>query len=151
VTALRARQVDGLYAFADDRAANRARLDDARAALDAAALIVTRREAAYRVPADRIAGWRVGPTAYDYGYLWSVRRLFFWWRDEGKAVDRPWSPAYLNIVDPLRVAFGEGFWIPLADGARAFGSVFGVNSVTDLLASPTAEPTFPQGGLRQRP
>lgn len=151
ITALRARQVDGLYAFADDRTANRARLDDARAALDAAAVIVARREAAYRVPADRIAGWRTGPTAYDYGYVWTVRRLFFWWRDEGKAVDRPWSPAYLNIVDPLRVAFGEGFWIPLADGARAFGSVFGVSSVTDLLASPTAEPTFPQGGLRQRP
>jgi hypothetical protein len=149
MTGLRARQVHGLYDYVDTSA--RARLATARAALDEAATIVTRREAAYRVPADRIAGWRPNPTCYRFGYLWTARSLFYWWRDEGKAVDRPWSPAYLNIFDPIDVAFGEGAWQPLADAARAFGQRFGASSVTDLLAAPASEPTFPQLNLRSRP
>ena len=149
ITALRAAQVHGLYDYvhSDDRA----RLAAARQALDDAAQIVTRREQAYRVPADRIAGWREGPTAYRYGYLWTARTLMFWWRDEGKAVDAPLSPAYMNTIDPLDVAFGEGFWVPLTDLARQLGSVLGAQAVTDLLAAPAQEPSFPPLGLRQRP
>ena len=109
------------------------------------------REAEYRVPADRIAGWRENPTAYPYGYLWTARRLVYWWRDEGKAVDAPWSPAYLNTLSPLDVAFGEGLWTPAADLVRALGPALGVAAVTDLFAAPDREPTFPPAGLRQRP
>lgn len=155
ITALRARQVHGLYDYAHGLGQARpwrlARLADARAALDAAAAIVRLREAAYRVPADRIAAWRPNPTAYDFGYLWTARTLFFWWRDEGKAVDRPWSPAYQNIIDPLDMAFGEGFWLPLTQAARTFGQRNGLAAVTDLLAPPPSEPTLPPPGLRQRP
>ncbi|MGE0713545.1 MAG: hypothetical protein AB7N76_35725 [Planctomycetota bacterium] len=149
VTSLRSTQVFGLYDYVDRN--DRGRLTVARDALDRAALIVKRREAAYRVPADRIAGWRDNPTAYRYGYLWTARTLHFWWRDEGKAVDAPWSPAYLNTIDPLDVAFGEGFWIPLADMARLVGNTLGAAAVTDLLAAPAQEPTYPPPGLRQHP
>ncbi len=155
ITALRARQVHGLYDYShglgQGQAWRRARLDEARAALDAAAGVVAAREAAYRVPADRIAAWGDNPTCYDFGYLWTARSLFFWWRDEGKAVDRPRSPAYLNIIDPIDTAFGEGFWLPLTHAARALGQAGGLGAVTDLLAPPAAEPTFPQNGLRSRP
>ena len=121
-------------------------------ALDAALPIVARREAAYRVDADRIAGWRNGPTAYEYGYLWTVRSLFFWWRDEGKAVDAPVSPCYLNIINPADVGFGEGL---VVDAARVLRNVSedipGLGSLTECLAETRAEPVMPPDGLRTRP
>ena len=108
--------VDGYW---DKEAAWRAdRLKTARSALDAAAIIVHRREAGYRVPADRIAGWRANPTAYHFGYLWSVRSLYYWWRDEGKAIDAPVSPCYLNVINPADVGFGEGM---ATDALRVLG------------------------------
>jgi hypothetical protein len=149
ITALRAIQTHGLYDYVDSD--DRTRLADARAALDEAAQISARREQSYRVPADRIAGWRENPTVYRYGYLWTARSLLYWWRDEGKAVDAPWSPAYLNVIDPLNVAFGEGFWVPLSEFARRVGGVLGGQAVTDLLAAPTQEPVYPPPGLRRRP
>ena len=157
ITALRAAQVHGLYDYVDgyfdlDQGPRRQRLADARAALDAAQAVVTRREAAYRVDPERIAGWRDGPTAYEYGYLWTVRRLFFWWRDEGKAVDAPVSPCYLNIINPADVGFGEGL---LVDAARVLRNVSedvpGLGSLTECLAETRAEPTLPPDGLRSRP
>ncbi len=154
VTALRAAQVHGLYEYVArrrDRAAARPHLDRARRALDDAAAVVAAREPRYRVPADRVAAWAPNPTVYRFGYLWTVRSLHFWWRDEGKAVDAPWSPAYLNVIDPLRTAFGEGFWIPLSEWARAFGQRNGLGPVTDLLAAPAQEPSYPPAGLRSRP
>ncbi|MBI4816895.1 MAG: hypothetical protein HY791_11585 [Deltaproteobacteria bacterium] len=157
ITALRARQVHGLYDYVDGywdtpEAQRRMRLDAARAALDAAAELVTRREAAYRVPADRIAGWRSGPTAYEYTYLWTVRTLYYWWRDEGKAVDAPFSPCYLNVVDPVNVGFGEGLWADAAQIARDVADGLpAVGSLAECLASTPGEPTFPQDGLRSRP
>lgn len=74
--------------------------------------IVRRREAAYRVPAARVASWRgrPDPTAYRFGYLYAVSSLYFWWRDQGRAegsslVARR-SPCYLNRMDPTEIAFG---------------------------------------------
>lgn len=157
ITALRAEQVHGLYDYVDgyfdlDQNPRRVRLAAARAALDAALPIVARREAAYRVDADRIAGWRNGPTAYEYGYLWTVRSLFFWWRDEGKAVDAPVSPCYLNIINPADVGFGEGL---VVDAARVLRNVSedipGLGSLTECLAETRAEPIMPPDGLRSRP
>ncbi len=156
MTALRARQVHGLHDWVElrggDPIARRARLDAARSALDAAAAVVARREAGYRVPADRIAGWGENPTAYEFGYLWTVRSLHYWWRDEGLAVDEPLSPSYLNIIDPLDVAIGEGVWTPII---RALRAVLGANAIAgpiaDFLAAPAVEPVYPPNGLRQRP
>jgi hypothetical protein len=156
ITALRARQVRGLYEYVDrlgddDASARLAHLADARAALDEAAVVVERREASYRVPPDRIAGWRDGPTAYEYGYLWSVRALYYWWRDEGKAVDGPSSPCYLNLVNPADVALGEG---AVADGAalvRDLTEAGALSAVTECVGAPSSEPVFPHDDLRARP
>jgi hypothetical protein len=29
----------------------------------------------FRVPTQRIAGWRQGPTVYPFGYVWAARTL----------------------------------------------------------------------------
>lgn len=94
----------------------------------AAAVVVSRREAAYRVPAARIGAWRENPTAYDYTYLWTVHSLFYFWRDYGQALGawrslscglsraadtklRDLTPCYMNIINPLDVGFGEGIFL----------------------------------------
>lgn len=145
--ALRARQVHGLYDYADgywtqsdsERAPY---LADARAALDEAALLVAAREPRYRVPADRIAQWRENPTAYEFTYLWTVRSLYFWWRDEHKAVDTPVSPCTYNIINPADVSLGEG---GLVDAARVLREVTDgglLDGVGECLAEPTDPPVF---------
>jgi hypothetical protein len=154
MTFLRARQVHGLYDYADDalipskRPFRLMRLAEARTALDQAAALVKVRERSYRVPADRIAGWRNNPTAYSYGYLWSVRSLHYFWRDEGKAVDTPAFPCYMNIVNPVDVANGEGFG---TDAARFFGGVLAGEQSRGCLAEPKSEPVYPQDNIRTRP
>lgn len=153
MTALRAKQVHGLYDYVDgyfdtSMAKRRERLGASRTALDDAARIVAEREKRYRVPVSRIAAWRDNPTAYEYGYLWTVHSLFFWWRDEGKAVDVPLSPCYLNIINPVDVAQGEGIG---TDAVRLFGDLLSSNERRGCLAEPSAEMSFPQDNLRSRP
>ena len=55
------------------------RVADANATMLAAVETVATREAAYRVPVERIAGWRNGSTAYRFGYLWTAHSLYYWW------------------------------------------------------------------------
>ena len=153
MTALRAKQVHGLYDYVDgyfdsDQAPRKLRLATARKALDDALPIVAAREKRYRVPADRIAAWRDNPTAYEFTYLWSVRSLYFWWRDEGKAVDAPLFPCYQNVINPVDIAIGEGTG---TDTARVFGDLLSSDESRGCLAEPSAEPKFPQEGLRSRP
>src|SRR5262249_53713076 len=100
MTALRAVQVHGLYDYVDGfwaapQSRRLRRRGAAATAPDAAAALAAARDPRHRVPAERVASWRAGPTAYGYGYLWTVRRLVFWWRDEHKAVDAPVSPCTL--------------------------------------------------------
>jgi len=155
MTALRATQIHGLYDFVQGQSSGtttwRPRLQAARDALDQAQVVVTRREAGYRVDPDRVAGWRKNPTAYDYTYLWTVRSLQFWWRDEEKAVDAPVSPFVMNVINPIDVAFGDGIWVSLSQAARAIGGTLGLGALTNGLAAPATEPVYPQGGLRSRP
>lgn len=153
ITALRARQVHGLYDYADgfwtsSEAERLPRLEDARQALDEAAAIVAAREARYRVPADRISSWGENPTAYEFRYLWTVRSLYYWWRDEVKAVKSPASPCVHNIMNPADVALGEG---GLTDGARVIRDLTDgglLDGLGECLAEPSAEPAFPPAGLR---
>lgn len=157
VTALRAKQVHGLYDYVDGywdqpESVRRARLAAARRALDDAAGIVAAREPRYRVPAERVAAWRANPTAYSYGYLWTVRRLAFWWRDEHKAVDAPLGPCTLNFINPVNVGFGEGLGADAARVARdILDNVSWLDSLAECLAAPVTEPPWPPPGLRTRP
>ena len=153
MTALRAVQVRGLYLYVDDyvtkpRSERLPHLVRARAALDRAQGVVAGREAQYRVPAERIASWRPNPTAYAFNYLWTVHSLFFFWRDEGKAVDAPVSPCYLNTINPVDIAFGEGFG---TDAARFIGEYLSSDQQRGCLAEPSTAPTLPPDGLRSRP
>jgi hypothetical protein len=154
MTSLRAAQVYGLYDYVTDTPAGmgRSRLSDARAALDRAATVVQGREAHYRVPASRIASWRDNPTAYPYTYLWTAHSLYFWWRDEGKAVDAPLSPCYLNIVNPVQVGLGEGLLYDATLVLQTISNAFPLlGGLSECLTAPTSEPTFPQDNLRSRP
>jgi hypothetical protein len=47
-----------------------------------AGLIVSAREPLYRYPAEEIAGLSPGPEGVPHGYLYSVRNLSLWNRDE---------------------------------------------------------------------
>ena len=38
--------------------------------------LMERRAANFRVPVDRIAGWRQNPTVYPYGYIWAAKSLY---------------------------------------------------------------------------
>ena len=152
MTALRAHQVHGLYDYAarypsSEPMLRRSRLSAARTALAQAAKIVAAREPRYRVEAERIAGWRANPTSYEFTYLWYTRSLYFWWRDEGKAVDKPLSPCYLNVADLADIAFGQGGVADLLEAIR--DRVYG--PVIDCVAAPPHAPRFPQDGLRSRP
>lgn len=118
MTALRSRQMHALYDVASryrrkDKAFKRQRMAEARQALDQAAAVVRRREASYLVDADRVSGWGVNPTVYQFGYLWTVRSLYYWYRDEGKVAQVPRSPCYLNVLNPAEVATAEGTSHPL--------------------------------------
>lgn len=48
---------------------------DGRRILEEATTIIERRVSNFRVPSDRIAGWRAGPTTYPMGYVWSAKTL----------------------------------------------------------------------------
>lgn len=150
ITALRAEQVLGLYDYVDTD--DLTALTSARNALDRARVIVDAREPAYRVPEERIAAWRNNPTAYEFTYLWTVHSLYFWWRDELKAVDVPRSPCVLNIINPADIALGEGIWLDVARFARDAGRLIpGIGSLAECLAETRAEPVLPPPGLRSRP
>lgn len=114
---LRARQVHLLYQSRDqilqgDTARQRELHLRAREVLQEAAVVVQRRESHYRVSWQRVAGWRENPTVYRYGYLWSVHKLYYWWRDQGLAEQASsqseHSPCYLNRMDSTEVAVGWG-------------------------------------------
>ncbi|MCA8920922.1 MAG: hypothetical protein KDD82_03870 [Planctomycetes bacterium] len=153
MNALRARQVYALYDYATTKfrqpdSWRQARLQIARDALDAAQAVVVRRETHYRVNADRIAGWGDNPTSYEFGYLWTARRLHFWWRDEGKAVRLPLSPAYMNHIDPLDTAFGEGSFTNVGQALRQAAANLGLGAIGNLFDAPPSEPTYPPPGVR---
>jgi hypothetical protein len=48
---------------------------DSRQVLKEASSVMTRRVDNFRVPSERIAGWRHGPTTYPFGYVWSAKTL----------------------------------------------------------------------------
>ena len=158
MTALRAAQVLNLYATVNAQSNSDANvhLNRARNALDRAQAIATEREQHYRVDADRIASWDYNPTAYHFGYLWSVRTLHYWWRDEGKTVDRPLNPGYLNIMDPVDLANGETDWVEAGINLSRLRHLLSLLSsdsswFNSLMFEPQQEYQYPPNDLRSRP
>ena len=151
---LRAKQVHGLYDYVDGWARFGSgderfeRLETAREALHSAEVIAAEREQYYRVDPERISGWSPNPTAYEFGYLWTVRSLYYWWRDEGKAFDAPVSPCYLNILSPVEVGFGEGVFQDAAEAMREVLEDKGITAVSECLSAPNYEPSYPVQGMR---
>lgn len=153
ITALRADQMLALF----DAAAH-----NSTGSLEAAfhytldgAEVVARREAAYRVPVKRVADWRFSPTAYSFGYLWTVHSQFYWWRDYAKTRNamaaphdrqlRVTSPCYLNIEAPIDVINGDAKLQHIGTVIRdLFGHTKFLDAVADCLAPPTSEPVFPR-------
>jgi hypothetical protein len=144
MTALRAAQVESLYKYV--KFGNASDLSDAESALATAHGVVQQRMAHYRAPISRIAAWRENPTAYNYGYLWSVKSLQYWWRDLQIARDRQWldeSPCLDNIVDPVNVAIGEGVVDSLVTFLYKLFKYFPYSSIfDDCLHEPASEPHY---------
>jgi hypothetical protein len=66
-----------LYTAQDpDHASTRSQyLLKSRHLIEEATTVMERRVDNFRVPSDRIAGWRHGPTTYPFGYVWSAKTL----------------------------------------------------------------------------
>ena len=129
--------------------AKAAALGGARAALDAAAAVVARRERHYRVDAARVGGWRDTPTAYGFGYLWTVKTLFYWWRDLGKAIAGvATDPCYLNEENALEVAFGADWAAAAGPEIRAFLAGLGADKAAACFSPPPEEYAFPRDLFR---
>ncbi len=149
ITALRARQVRGLYAYVDaeQRGAPVSHTDSylqtAQQALDHALSISAHREKSYRVPAERIAGWRDNPTVYPFTYLWTVRSLFYWQRDEAQAITGARNPCLFNIIDPVNVVLDDGRVSATADRVgSAMGWLPALSGVAKCVRAPAGEPDF---------
>lgn len=124
----------------------------ARSILVEAAAIVSRREAAYRVPWQRIGGWRENPTVYRFTYLWAVHSLYYWWRDQGLAeegsLQSQMSPCYLNRMDASEVAAGWGKYTLevmryLINNYSPFTQGYPLE-IVNCIAPPSREYMFPQ-------
>jgi hypothetical protein len=65
--------------------------------------IVKRREQHYRYPLSLIANQLKGHTAYDFGYLYPVQSLQFWYREEEQARHNRLGPLYKTLFNPFKI------------------------------------------------
>jgi hypothetical protein len=73
--------------------------------------IVARRELGYRYPVDLIARERKDFTAYHFGYLYPVKDLHFWEREEEQVRKRRFDAFFMNIWNFRRiVGIGSLAW-----------------------------------------
>lgn len=111
---LRARLAIHLYAAASPNGDRSAGLASARAVIKDAEVLVARRisQCPLMFP-ERVFGWRTkSPTSYTYGYLWTVKSLYYFWRDYGRveqgSKEAKSGLCYLNIQNPLNTIFNVG-------------------------------------------
>jgi len=169
ITALRAKQVQSTYAAANYRSSQRSReqarqdLQEARTHIESAQRVAAQRVTAYRVPVARVAGWLPHDTnkeslvtAYQYGYLWTVHSLLYWWRDYGRVYHtlygifsnsslRSHSPCYLNFNAPADIGLGKGILSIVANALESlFGKAFALDLLVDCASSPDQEIVLPR-------
>ncbi len=78
-------------------------LDKAVAVRQQAQLIVNEREKHYRYPLSSIASKLKGHTSYDFGYLYPVHSLQFWYREEEQARHNRYGPLYKTLFNPFKI------------------------------------------------
>ncbi|MBN2527918.1 MAG: hypothetical protein JXR76_16130 [Deltaproteobacteria bacterium] len=132
ITHLRAAQMEALFhfqlAFANDdfqRTTQMAALS--KTLIDEALRVVRHRELFYRMPVSFLSSRRANPTAYEFGYLWTVHDLYYWRRDHLKVTTQNDNPCFANIYDPFLLAFGT----PAAE-SRVSKVIALLNRVTKL-------------------
>ncbi len=148
INALRAEFVEQIYAYHFHRIeTGRALPSDlkrtAGESLAKAAELVAERQLQYRAPIDDIAAWRKNPTVYPFTYLWTVRSLFYWWRDYLKAEQEISDPCYLNIIDPVRTSGLTKSNPLLEDPLDLFSLLLRRVGFENCLRVPESEPKFP--------
>ena len=151
MTYLRSLEVFSLYEYVNGWLVKpdswrKEQIDNAKEAIMNATDLVKLRESQYRVPTSIIASWNNNPTCYTFGYLWSVHSLYFWYRDYEKAVNLDLdtlSPCFMNLMNPIDVAFGEGIGLNLTEVAREVLDKLGMlEFIADCLAAPQTEPHY---------
>jgi hypothetical protein len=117
----------------------------AKKTIQDAQLVVNHRLQNLRVrDPETIIGWNFNPTSYRFGYLWQSKHLYFWWRDYGRVIEGYSSPCFMNIMDPVDIAIGEGFGEKIAEALRKFlEHLWFLHGIADCLAGPGSEPTVP--------
>lgn len=146
INTLRASQVHALYdadaavTMGQNPQWRDAKLARARQAIDVASQVVARREQHYRSTTDGIARWGQNPTVYNYGYLWTVHSLFWWYRDEGIVVQQPSNACFMNIVNPADTVLAEGRDNTWYQWAQKLADLSGLGSINECLNPSTVEP-----------
>jgi hypothetical protein len=74
-------------------------LAEASSIRERALVIVRAQETMYRYPLNLIARKRTGFTSYDFGYLYPVSNLFFWYREEQQVKNDRFDGLFMNIWD----------------------------------------------------
>ena len=96
-----------LYDYVTSESNKTSLLNEAKLLINQATSVVRQREQKYRAP--HLYDWGSNPTAYNFGYLWTVHSLYYFWRDYYQAIGHlkikghnvdVWSPCFLNIQDP---------------------------------------------------
>ena len=108
--------------------------------------VVARREAHYRVPVERIAGWRANPTSYHYGYLWTVHSMYYFWRDYSQATNisvETITPCFMNIITPIDIVFGPGAVLNASLELGEWLDSHGLSAIGECTSAPAAEPIYP--------
>jgi hypothetical protein len=146
INTLRATQVHALYDATATLQLRQApsvkdqKLARARHAVDLAVGVVARREKSYKSKFDKIAQWGANPTVYNYGYLWTVHSLFWWYRDEGNVTQKPSNACYMNIVNPAMTIFAEGRDNTYYQWAQKLADFVGLGSIKECLSPSMIEP-----------
>ena len=149
ITALRTRQVMALYTYVIDGDA--IYMKQSEEAISKATSVVLRRRANYGVSEFQVDSWSANPTVYRYRYLWTVKTLYYWLRDQALAQkvhrgDVYISPCFRNVENALQelnqfsgIDYVDFFMQVLRD---TFHNVPLVNLITDCLNAPVNEPVF---------
>eukprot|EP00854_Cymbomonas_tetramitiformis_P021033 gene21033-25239_t len=121
----------------------------ARQYISIASKTVARRMEASRVqPSSRIYGWRPNPTSYTFGYVWTVKSLYYFWRDYGMvergSLEARVGPCYLNMQKGTDVVFGGGVYVSEALRKILRDVPFVGKLVGDCIAPPSQEYQFPR-------